>query len=87
MVNDLNAAGAKVFELLYRIMLKNRDSDRVVLHHKMTKLPKAPLSAADRPVKQRGPIQILCAEPVFRQHQLPIQRQSARFHQRISHEG
>jgi len=41
MVNDLNAAGAKVFELLYRIMLKNRDSDRVVLHHKMTKLPKS----------------------------------------------
>lgn len=36
--NGLSAAGAKVFDLLYRSMLKNPNTDEIYLHRKMTKM-------------------------------------------------
>jgi hypothetical protein len=40
MINDLSAAGSKVFELVYKIILKAPNTDRVYLHHKITKMAK-----------------------------------------------
>lgn len=38
--NDLSKAGSKVFDIVYRTIRKNPNTDTITLHHKLTKMAK-----------------------------------------------
>lgn len=56
--NDLSAPGTKVFEMLYRVMLKNPNVDKVYLHHKSSRIAKATFD--------RGLTELLVKEILYR---------------------
>ena len=58
MFNELSASGSKVFELVYKVMLKNPNTDRISLHNKVTKMAKTTF--------ERGLTELLSKEVLFK---------------------
>ena len=58
MFNELSASGSKVFELVYKVMLKNPNTDRISLHSKVTKMAKTTF--------ERGLTELLSKEVLYK---------------------
>lgn len=58
-VNDLSAAGSKVFKVVYSLILKNPNTDRILLHNKVVKsIPKTTF--------EKGLTELLSKEILYR---------------------
>lgn len=56
--NELSAAGAKVFEILYKSIMNNPNTDRYMLHPKKSRLPRSTFD--------RGVVELLNCEIIYK---------------------